>query len=58
MAERPLIDRLHDLEHVLLVDKLLLFAKDVVEARERIQHLERLLASVDVDLSPVARVTG
>lgn len=55
---RPLLDRLHDVEHALKLDKLPLFSQDLREAIERIQHLERLLVSVDVDLSPVARVTG
>lgn len=50
MNQRPLLDRLVDIEHVLKLDKLPLFAQDIREAIDEIVRLRELLKSVDVQV--------
>ena len=47
---RPLLDRLHDLEHALKLDGWTHFAVDIREAIEELQRREELMQTVDIQL--------
>lgn len=49
--KRPLLHRLVDIEHALKLDNQPIHALDVRQAIERIEALERLIESVDVQVS-------
>ena len=48
--KRPLLHRLVDIEHALKLDNQPIRALDVRHAIERIEHLEKLTESVDVQV--------
>lgn len=56
MSQRPLLDRLHDMEHFLRLHGYHKESAEIVEARERIQYLEGVLKEVDVE--PVSDIMG
>lgn len=52
MTDRPLLDRLHDIEHALKLDKQPLHAATIREAIEELQRRERIMEAIGVNILP------